>query len=181
MILDPIYNRRAHLAFSGEPVEREKLLTIFTAATLAPSSGNNQPWRYFYAIQGTPGFDLLAACLNEGNLYAARAGALVLAAAQVRYIYKERLISNAHAWHDTGLANALLMIQAGAMGLKTHPMGGFNVVKAREAANLGPDIEPVVMIAIGSAGDPADLPPGLARRQAEPRKRKPLDEVVKQI
>jgi nitroreductase len=180
MIIEPINTRRAHFSFSGEPVEQDKLLTILTAATLAPSGGNNQPWRYFYAIQGTPGFDLLAGCLDEGNQrYARKAGALILSAAQVRYTYKERVINNSHAWHDTGLANAMLMVQAASMGLKTHPMGGFDGDKARKAANLGPDTDPVVMIAIGYAGDEAALPPDLARKQAAPRNRKPIDEVVK--
>lgn len=182
MIIEPIVTRRAHFSFSGEPVEKEKLLTVLSAATLAPSAANNQPWRYFYAIQGTPGFNLLAACLDEGNQrYANKAGALVLAAAQVRYTYREKVINNTHAWHDTGLANAMLMMQATAMGFKTHPMGGFDTEKARIAANLDADTEPVVMIALGYPGDEAALPPDLARRQAAPRNRKPLDEVVKQI
>ncbi|MEI8007273.1 MAG: nitroreductase family protein [Bacteroidota bacterium] len=178
MIIEPINTRRAHFSFSGEPVEQEKLLAVLTAATLAPSAANNQPWRYFYAIQGTAGFDLLAGCLSEGNHYASRAGVLILAAAVMRYNYKDRVINNAHAWHDTGLANAMLMIQATSMGLKTHPMGGFDVDKARKAANLGPDTEPVVMIAVGYPGDEAALPPDLVKRQSANRNRKPLDEVV---
>jgi len=182
MILEPISNRRAHFSFSGEPVDQEKLLTLFKAATLAPSGGNNQPWRYFYGIHGAHGFDLLLACLDEGNQrYCKNAGALILGAAQVRYLYKGREISNAHAWHDLGLANSMLMIQAVSMGIKSHPMGGFDPEKAREVAKLGPDTDPVVMIALGYAGDEADLPPDLARKQASSRIRKPLEEVVKQL
>ncbi len=179
MIIEPINTRRAHFSFSGEPVEQEKLLAVLTAATLAPSAANNQPWRYFYAIQGTPGFELLASCLDEGNRrYAGKAGVLILSVALMRYNYKERVINNTHAWHDTGLANAMLMVQATSMGLKTHPMGGFDGDKARNAANLGPDTEPVVMIALGYPGDETVLPPDLAKRQSANRNRKPLDEVV---
>ena len=182
MIIEPINTRRAHYSFSGEPVEPEKLLAVLTAATLAPSGANNQPWRYFYAIQGSPGFDLLAGCLDEGNQrYARKAGALILAAAQMRYTYKDRVINNSHAWHDTGLANAMLMVQATAMGLRSHPMGGFDSEKARTAANLGQDTDPVLMIALGYPGDEAGLPADLARKQAAPRNRKPLEEVVKQL
>ena len=79
------------------------------------------------------------------------------------------------------MANAMLMVQAVSMGLKTHPMGGFDGDRARYAANLGPDTDPIVMIAIGYPGDEAALPPDLARKQASPRNRKPLDEVVKQL
>ena len=94
MILEPIISRRAHLSFSGEPVTEEQITTMFNAAILAPSAGNNQPWRYYYAIKGTAGFDLLLACLDEGNQrWAKDAGALILSAAQLRYIYKEKVFT----------------------------------------------------------------------------------------
>jgi nitroreductase len=150
MLLEPITKRRAHFSFSGEPVGQEKLLQIIEAATLAPSGMNNQPWRYFYAIHGSSGFEMLLDCLNEGNRrYADKAGALILSAAQTKYFYQDKEFVNSHAWHDTGLANSLLIIQAVALGFKTHPIGGFDTEKAAKAANLGPDTEPIVMIAIG--------------------------------
>jgi len=158
------------------------ILEMIEAAHQAPSGGNNQPWRYFYAIHGTAGFDVLLDCLDEGNQrYANKAGALIISAAQMRYVYKDREYQNAHAWHDTGMANALLMIQGISLGLKSHPMGGFDPEKARKAAGLGPDYQPVVMIAVGYQGSEASLPPDLQRKQASPRNRKPLQEVVKQL
>jgi len=182
MILEPISKRRAHFSFSGEPVGQEKLLEIIEAATHAPSGGNNQPWRYFYAIHGTSGFDILLDCLDEGNRrYANAAGALILSAAQTKYTYKEKEFKNSHAWHDTGLANSLLLIQAVAAGFKTHPMGGFDPEKARKAANLGSDIDPVIIIAVGYPGNEAELPADLLKKQTAPRKRRPLDEIIRQL
>lgn len=182
MILDAITRRRAHLSFSGKPVSQEVLLELFEAAILAPSSGNNQPWRYFYGIHDSAGFEALFNCLDEGNQrWAKDAGALILSAAQMRYVYKNKEYINTHARHDTGLANALLMIQGIATGLKTHPMGGFDPEKARKAVGLGPDLDPVIMIAAGYPGNETDLPADLFERQISPRKRKPLDEIAKQL
>jgi len=182
MILDPITGRRAHFSFSGEPVAQEILLELFEAATLAPSSGNNQPWRYFYGIKGTKGFEALFDCLDDGNRrWTKNAGALILSAAQVKYVYKDKEITNALARHDTGLANALLMIQGVFLGLKTHPMGGFYPDKARKAADLSTDLEPVAMIAIGYAGDETTLPDDLLRKQRSPRNRRPVGEIANQL
>ena len=182
MILEPISLRRANFSFSGEPVSSEKLLTLFKAATLAPSGGNNQPWRYYFGIHGTPGFNALLDCLDDGNqIWAGFTGALVLSSAQIRYIRKGKEFLNSYAWHDTGLANSLLMIQAMAMGLKTHPMGGFDHSKARLAANLDTDVDPVVMIAVGYPGDESLLPPDILARQTSPRNRRPVGEVVTQL
>lgn len=179
MMLEPIAVRRSHFSFSGEPVMREQLLLIFKAATLAPSGGNNQPWRYYFGIHGTEGFTILLDCLDEGNqLWARNAGALVLSAAQMKYTYKDKVFTNSHAWHDTGLANSLLMLQAVADGIQSHPMGGFSKEKARNAANLDKDTEPVVMIALGYPGPESNLTADLVKRQTATRLRKPLEDVV---
>jgi Nitroreductase family len=41
-----IAKRWSARAFSTRPVEKSKLLSILEAARWAPSSGNEQPWRY---------------------------------------------------------------------------------------------------------------------------------------
>ncbi|WP_425581813.1 nitroreductase family protein [Streptosporangium vulgare] len=46
-------SRRAVRAFSDEPVPKEVLERVLTAATRAPSSGNLQPW-HLYVVTGEP-------------------------------------------------------------------------------------------------------------------------------
>ena len=48
-ILPAIIERWSPLSFSDQPVEAEKIATFFEAARFAPSSYNEQPWRYVYA------------------------------------------------------------------------------------------------------------------------------------
>ncbi|MER5629191.1 nitroreductase [Streptomyces nitrosporeus] len=52
-VYEAVYGRRAVRAFGAEPVPREVLERVLTAAARAPSSGNLQPW-HVYAVAGEP-------------------------------------------------------------------------------------------------------------------------------
>ncbi|GAA0549721.1 nitroreductase [Paractinoplanes ferrugineus] len=52
-VYEAVDSRRAVRAFSDEPVPREVLERVLTAATRAPSSGNLQPWQV-YVVTGAP-------------------------------------------------------------------------------------------------------------------------------
>ncbi|WTW92148.1 nitroreductase [Streptomycetaceae bacterium NBC_01309] len=52
-VYEAVDSRRAVRAFSDEPVPREILDRVLTAATRAPSSGNLQPW-HVYVVTGEP-------------------------------------------------------------------------------------------------------------------------------
>lgn len=50
-VLDAISERKSIRAFSNEPVPKELVRKVLQAAILAPSSSNQQPWR-FYVLTG---------------------------------------------------------------------------------------------------------------------------------
>ncbi|MGW4381459.1 nitroreductase [Kitasatospora sp. NPDC004531] len=52
-VYEAVDSRRAVRAFSDEPVPKEVLERVLTAATRAPSSGNLQPWQ-LYVVTGEP-------------------------------------------------------------------------------------------------------------------------------
>ncbi|MEU3708668.1 nitroreductase [Streptomyces catenulae] len=52
-VYEAVDSRRAVRAFSDEPVSREILERVLTAATRSPSSGNLQPW-HLYVVSGEP-------------------------------------------------------------------------------------------------------------------------------
>lgn len=178
MILDAIKARRSVLAFSNRPVEEDKLRILFEAAHLAPSSSNNQPWRFIYATKENPeAYQLLFDCLMEGNQrWVKHAPVLILTVAETISSYKNT--PNKYAWHDTGMASMLLMLQAQVLGLNTHPMGGFYADKAKEYLQIPEPYEPVAMIALGYHGIIEELPDDLQKRENAARQRKPLDEIV---
>jgi nitroreductase len=80
--------------------------------------------------------------------------------------------------HDLGLAAGNLVLEATARGLVVHQMAGILPEKARALYSIPDGYEPLTGIAIGYAGDPADLPQELRIRDGARRPRKPLKEFV---
>jgi nitroreductase len=80
--------------------------------------------------------------------------------------------------YDLGLAAQNLTVQATALGLVVHQMGGFDSAKARAAFSIPEGFEPMTAIAVGYVGDPETLPEKNRNQELAPRTRKPLNEFV---
>ncbi|HTR82677.1 MAG TPA: nitroreductase family protein [Bacteroidota bacterium] len=173
-----IEKRRSTRAFAARPVEDEKLLSILEAARWAPSSNNGQPWRYIVVTKKEPDTHRrLVSLLSEGNrLWAVNAPVLIIAATKIAPSAHERAVKV--AFHDLGLANANLSLQAQSLGLAVHQMGGFDVEGTRKAFEIPDDYEPLVVIAVGYEGPVNALPDFLLQRELAPRVRKSLSEIV---
>src|SRR5436189_1993157 len=66
--IEPIFLRRwSPRAMSGEPLTEEERLTLFEAARWAPSTYNEQEWRFLYAGRETPHWPAFFDLLVEGN------------------------------------------------------------------------------------------------------------------
>lgn len=165
-------------AFASRPVEPEKLASLFEAARWAPSSFNGQPWHFIVATKDDlAAFDRLLKCLRPQNIqWAQNAPVLIIAVAQLSL--EEGRGPNRHAFHDVGLANENLVLQAVALGLVAHQMAGFFPDKARETFDIPEGYEAVTAIAVGYPGDPEDLPPEVKARELQPRERRPLSAFV---
>ena len=163
-------------AFSDQPVEAETLRILFEAARWAPSSNNEQPWRFIVANKDyETDWNRLFACLVEGNRkWAFRAPVLILSVASLNF--EDDSIANRHAFYDTGMAVENLVLQATVLGLAAHQMAGFDVEKARADLKIPSGNEPVAMIAVGHPGDLASLPDRLRERELQPRSRRPISE-----
>jgi nitroreductase len=175
-IHDLLKRRWSSRAFSDQPIEVEKLHMLFEAARWAPSSNNEQPWRFIIANKDNDTeWNRLLACLMEGNRkWAYRAPVLILSVASLNFV--DDSTPNRHAFHDTGMAVENLVLQAAALGLATHQMAGFDVEKARVDLKIPSGYEPVAMIAVGYPGDPASLPDRLRERELQPRSRRLISE-----
>lgn len=151
----------------------DELTALLEAARWAPSANNSQPWRFLVARRDDQHFDALAGLLAAGNRsWAPRASALILVAAQtVDETGRER----PWARYDTGQAVSSLTVQAEAHGLSVHQMGGFDADAAQHVFGIGPDLSPVVVLAVGRHDPDAPLPEQLAVRERAPRTRDPLD------
>ncbi len=170
-IHDLLKRRWSSRAFDERLVESEKLKSLFEAARWAPSSNNEQPWRFIVARKDRElEWSHLLACLVEGNRkWAYRAPVLILSVASLNF--EDTCKPNRHALHDIGMSTENLVLQATALGLVAHQMAGFDVEKARTDLKIPADYEPVVMIAIGYPGDPSLLPDYLQQRESARRER----------
>jgi nitroreductase len=176
-VSDLILRRRSLRAFSSAPLTEEQIQALFEAARWAPSSVNEQPWQYIYANQGEALWDIIFATLNEGNrTWAKNAPLLVVSLARTTFSRNGR--PNPSAMYDLGAANATLSLQATAMGLNVHQMGGFDHDGLRNALRVPADVQPGVVMAIGFPGDPDQLPESLKEREHQPRVRRPIGEFV---
>lgn len=171
-ILDLIKNRRSTRAFSKQPIEPERISSLFEATRWAPSSTNEQPWLYIYATYDqTELWNKLFNCLTEGNkIWAKDAPLLILSLA--RKNFSKYSGTNTYAMYDLGGANSFLSLQAVELGLQVRQMAGFNHQKTIEQLNIPTQTYEVgVYIAVGYPGDPQTLPDSLKLRELAPRER----------
>ncbi len=171
-----IKNRWSPRSFSDKAVSSEQLQRILEAARWAPSSFNEQPWRFIVGVKGDETYNKLYDCLVEFNqIWAGNAPVLVLAIGKKTSAKGEE---NSVYQYDVGQSMAYITLQAEAEGLKSHQMGGFSKTKARELFNIPEDFDPMVMSAIGYQDEPEKLRPNFADMEKQPRARKSLDELV---
>ena len=161
-------------AFSGAPIDRETLLTIFEAARWAPSSYNSQPWRYVYALRDTPAWPGFLALLVEGNqAWAKNAAALIVAVSKSTMSPRgEEMHSHSHSF-DAGAGWQNMALQATALGWHTHAMVGFDMARAAAELHIPEGYRVESAIAIGKRGDKATLPEQLQGMET-PNARNPV-------
>lgn len=176
-VLDVIQNRRSRRAYTDQPVEPEKIQSLFEAARWAPSSVNEQPWVYIYATKGQELYDKIYSTLNESNrIWVQNAPLLIASLVRNKFIRNDR--PNGAARYDLGGANAFLSLQATHLGLNVHQMGGFDILKLRANLNVPDEFDPVIVMAIGYPGQPDILPDHLKLRELAPRERYVQQEFV---
>jgi nitroreductase len=154
----------------------DHLAALLEAARWAPSAGNSQPWRFLVTRRGEQAHGELFAALYPGNqAWAGTASALVLVAARTA-----AADGTPQPWalYDTGQAVASLVTQAQAHGLAVHQIGGFDSDAVRAEFGLDQTLTPVVVLAVGRADAHAALPSHLAAREAAPRTRHPLSDLL---
>jgi nitroreductase len=66
-------------SMNTEELNDEDIMSLFEAARLAPSSFNNQPWRFIYAKRNTQYWDRLFNLLYEANQVWAKNAAVLVA------------------------------------------------------------------------------------------------------
>jgi nitroreductase len=178
-IQETIANRWSGRAYDpNKPVTHDEVLALLEAARWAPSCFGDQPWRFVVCNKGTSqeawqtAFNTLA---ESNQTWAKNAPLLVLACANTQFRHNGK--PNRWAAYDTGAAMENLCLQATALRMVAHQMGGFDVTAARQAFNIPEQFELMAMVAIGHGDTPDSLPEDLRERQLAARQRLSLCEL----
>ena len=180
-VLDLIRERWSPLAFDDRPVPADALRCVFEAARWSPSSSNEQPWRFIVGSKDSDPatYSKILECIVPANqVWASTAPVLMLNLGARDFERNGQ--PNPYALYDTGQATVYLTLQATALGLGVHQMGGFDRDRARVVFAIPDDYELGAAIALGYEGDPARLSDEKYReRHTNPtRVRKALSDIV---
>lgn len=170
--IEPMFIRRwSPRAMSGEEITHEELMTLFEAARWAPSSNNNQPWRFLYARRNTPLWETFFGLLVAGNKsWCHNAAALIVVVSKTTFDSGKP--SRTHSF-DAGAAWISVALQGFSMGLVVHAMEGFDYERARTELSIPEEYAVEAMIAVGRPGNPEDLPED-KRKTEFPKRRKTI-------
>ena len=179
-ILDVLTQRWTQRAFSDRLIEPEKLRRLFEAARWAPSSFNEQPWRFIIATRDqAEEFDKMVSCLMDKNQRWVRSGSvpfLMIALSKKTFTYNGKP-NRAHI-HDIGLAMGNFVVQATAMDLFVCQLQGIQLQRVSELYRVPDDFEPAIGCAVGYAGELMRLPTEFHEREMGRRTRADFKDFV---
>ena len=176
--IHPILKRRwSPRSFDSRPVEAEKLRRLFEAARWAPSSFNEQPWRFMLGIKGDETWEKIFDSLLEWNQqWAQSAPVLVMSIGSTHYDKTGK--ENDVYKYDVGQSVAHMTFQAYEEGLVMHQMGGFSKKKAIAHFDIPEQFQPLTVSAIGYQADPSLLPEEYNKLEFSERHRNPITQQV---
>lgn len=162
-------------SFTDERLNEAAVLSLLEAARWAPSASNHQPARFVWALRGEPDFAAINAALAPSNQsWASKAAALIVVAAKDTTVGRDGTeAKNKWASFDSGAAWMSLALQAHAMSLVAHAMGGFDAAALATAVASPEGHSLHAVVAIGHQGPVEALPEALQAREA-PSGRNPL-------
>ncbi len=158
-------------------VARPALTAMLEAARWAPSCFGDEPWRFICwdRFDDPAHWAKAFACLSAGNQSWAKDAPLLLAALADSEFARDGK-PNRWGQYDTGAAAMSLALQATALDLMVHQMGGFDAAKLQDDFGIPVRYRPMAMICIGYQLSPAKIGEDLRDREFALRRRSPLSE-----
>lgn len=167
-----ILNRWSPRAMTGEKLTDGEILSLFEAARWAPSSYNNQPWRFLYAKRETKYWDVFYDLLVDFNKgWCIRAALLGIVISRTTFERNNKPCIT-HAL-DTGAAWENICLEGTSRGLVVHGMEGFDYARAKKMVPEGYEVH--AMFAVGRKAPKEILSPELQEKET-PAPRKKVEE-----
>jgi nitroreductase len=166
-VIEAIAERRSIRAFSGRPVEDEKLLRVLEAGRLAPSAKNMQDWRF--VVVKDPGLRRRLAEAARNQEFVGQAPVVIVACGTSDYVMTCGQLTYPI---DVAIAVDHMTLAAVEEGLGTCWIGAFYEDKAKEILGVPQTVRVVALLPLGYPAGPAET------GKAVPKPRKPLEEIV---
>jgi len=169
------YTRWSPRAMSGEEMTKEELFPLFEAAKWAPSSYNNQPWRFIVALSKEEKERFMDFLVDFNKQWCTNASALVVILSSKVFEFNGQP-SQTHSF-DTGAAWGSLCLEGARRGLVVHGMQGFDYDKVKKVLNIGENYVVEAMCAIGKIGKKSALSKEMREKEI-PSQRKSVHDIV---
>lgn len=144
-----IVERASAIRFTDDPISANRLCSALNAARFAPSSFNEQPWRFMVAAQNTKCYDLLLGVMNETNQVWARTAPALILGCTLSTFERDGLTNN-KALYDLGAAALLISLQAQHLELSVHQIAGFDENRLAKFLSFQNNLKPQIILAIGT-------------------------------
>ncbi len=159
-------------SMSGAAISDKDFHAILDAARWAPSSYNNQPWRFLYAKKKSRSWPLFFDFMVEGNQQWAKNAAVLFVVCSSKVFAYNKKRCHTHSF-DTGAAWMCMALEAFNRGLVIHGMEGFDYDKARKVLKVPKNVQIECMIAVGKPAPKTKLSKDMQKRE-KPSDRNPL-------
>lgn len=163
-------------AMNGKPFSDAEIHSLFEAARWAPSTYNEQEWRFLYARRDTPQWPAFFDLLVEGNQAWCKNAAMLVVMLAHKVFTQNGKPNPVHVF-DVGAAFENIALQGAAMNLVVHGMQGFDYAKARTSLKVPDDYDVAAMFAAGHPAEP-DVLPEMLRDREKPSDRKPISQLT---
>jgi len=171
---DLLARRWSSRRFAAMPLPEATIETLIEAARWAPSYGNRQPWR-FIVVTDPQVRARIHAALTRGNAYAKVAPVLIAVCGDP----DDGQIVDGKQYYlmDAGMALENMLLQAVALDLHAHSLGGFDEAIVRDVLGIPQQVRVLALVAIGWPGRLEDLDERTRERELRERTRRPVDQI----
>lgn len=167
-VSEAIHMRRAYRSLKPVDISPKLLKKLATAASLAPSCFNKQPWR-FVAVYDPDILAQVHTVLAKGNEWVQDSSMVIAVFSQKEL---DCVIGNREYYlFDTGMATAFLLLQATELNLVAHPIAGYKPKAVAQILNIPSELEVIALVAVGARS--AEISPRLSESQIQDERQRP--------
>ena len=162
-----VTNRYSCRNYQATPVSRDTLKEVITAAQLAPSACNRQPWEFI--VIDTP--QLLQAVFESYNReWVKTAPAFIIACGKHDEAWHRASDNKDHTDVDVSIAIEHICLAATSHGLGTCWICNFDMPTLKASLNIPDNIEPIAILPIGYPAEGSIIPA---------KNRKNIEDIIK--